>query len=68
MNFDKLKKLSFDEIDCLLDHLTDGEEKLEEVDLKKEKALVRTNKKVYLLETINDDSNYSKAYGVLWEQ
>ena len=40
----------------------------EEVDLKKEKALVRTNKKVYLLETINNDSNYSKAYGVLWEQ
>ncbi len=68
MNFDKLKKLSFDEIDCLLDYLTDGEEKLEEVDLKKEKALVRTNKKVYLLETINNDSNYSKAYGVLWEQ
>lgn len=68
MNFDKLKKLSFDEIDCLFDYLTDGEEKLEEVDLKKEKALVRTNKKVYLLETINDDSNYSKAYGVLWEQ
>lgn len=68
MNFDKLKKLSFDEIDFLLDYLTDGEEKLEEVDLKKEKALVRTNKKVYLLETINDDSNYSKAYGVLWEQ
>ena len=68
MNFDKLKLLSFDEIDCLLDYLTDGEEKLEEVDLKKEKALVRTNKKVYLLETINDDSNYSKAYGVLWEQ
>lgn len=68
MNFDKLKKLSFDEIDYLLDYLTDGEEKLEEVDLKKEKALVRTNKKVYLLETINDDSNYSKAYGVLWEQ
>ena len=68
MNFDKLKKLSFDEIDCLFDYLTDCEEKLEEVDLKKEKALVRTNKKVYLLETINDDSNYSKAYGVLWEQ
>lgn len=68
MNFDKLKKLSFDEIDGLLDYLTDGEEELEEVDLKKEKALVRTNKKVYLLETINDDSNYSKAYGVLWER
>ena len=35
LKFNNLKKLSFDEIDNLLDYLTDGEEVLEEVILKR---------------------------------
>ena len=35
LRFNNLKKLSFDEIDNLLDYLTDGEEVLEEVILKR---------------------------------
>ncbi len=64
MRLDKLKKLSFDEIQALFDYLTDGEELLEEVLLKKNSILIKTNKKVYLLELVKD--NY--GYGVLWEK
>lgn len=64
MQLDKLKKLSFDEIQALFDYLTDGEELLEEVLLKKNSILIKTNKKVYLLELVKD--NY--GYGVLWEK
>lgn len=64
MRLDKLKKLSFDEIQELFDYLTDGEELLEEVLLKKNSILIKTNKKVYLLELVKD--NY--GYGVLWEK
>lgn len=64
MRLDKLKKLSFDEIQALFDYLTDGEELLEEVLLKKKSILIKTNKKVYLLELVKD--NY--GYGVLWEK
>lgn len=63
MRLDKLKKLSFDEIQELFDYLTDGEELLEEVLLKKNSILIKTKKKVYLLELIK--GNY--GYGVLWE-
>lgn len=54
MRLDKLKKLSFDEIQALFDYLTDGEELLEEVLLKKNSILIKTNKKVYLLELVKD--------------
>lgn len=64
MRLDKLKKLSFDEIQELFDYLTDDEELLEEVLLKKNTILIKTNKKVYLLELVKD--NY--GYGVLWEK
>ena len=64
MRLDKLKKLSFDEIQALFDYLTDGEELLEEVFLNKNSILIKTNKKVYLLELVKD--NY--GYGVLWEK
>ena len=64
MLLDKLKKLYFDEIQALFDYLTDGEELLEEVLLKKNSILIKTNKKVYLLELVKD--NY--GYGVLWEK
>ena len=64
MRLDKLKKLSFDEIQALFDYLTDGEELLEEVLLKKNSILIKTNKKVYLLELVKD--NYGD--GVLWEK
>jgi len=64
LRLDKLKKLSFDEIQALFDYLTDGEELLEEVLLKKNSILIKTNKKVYLLELVKD--NY--GYGVLWEK
>lgn len=64
MRLDKLKKLSFDEIQALFDYLTDGEELLEEVLLKKNSILIKTNKKVYLLELVKD--NY--GCGVLWEK
>lgn len=64
MRLDKLKKLSFDEIQALFDYLTDGEELLEEVLLKKNSILIKTNKIVYLLELVKD--NY--GYGVLWEK
>ena len=53
-----------DEIQALFDYLTDGEELLEEVLLKKNSILIKTNKKVYLLELVKD--NY--GYGVLWEK
>ena len=64
MRLDKLKKLSFDEIQALFDYLTDGEELLEEVLLKKSSILIKTNKKIYLLELVK--GNY--GYGVLWEK
>lgn len=64
MRLDKLKKLSFDEIQALFDYLTDGEELLEEVLLKKNSILIKTNKKVYLLELVKD--NY--GYGILWKK
>lgn len=45
LKFNNLKKLSFDEIDNLLDYLTDGEEVLEEVILKRKSITVKTSKK-----------------------
>ena len=37
MNYSKLKNLSFNEIDSLLDYITNGEEELVEVIFKKKK-------------------------------
>ena len=49
LKFNNLKKLSFDEIDTLLDYLTDGEEVLEEVILKRKSITVKTSKKYIIL-------------------
>ena len=60
--------MSFEKIENLLDYLSDGEAELEEVIFRKDRILVRTSKKVYLLENLVDDSYYNNAYGVLWER
>lgn len=67
MKFNNLKRLSFDEIDNLLDYLTDGEEVLEEVILKRKSITVKTNKKVYYIESLKG-SCVRTGYGILWDQ
>lgn len=68
LSFSKLRQMSFEKIENLLQYLSDGEEELEEVIFRKDRILVRTSKKVYLLENLVDDSYYNNAYGVLWER
>lgn len=67
LKFNNLKRLSFDEIDNLLDYLTDGEEVLEEVILKRKSITVKTNKKLYYIESLNI-SCVGTGYGILWDQ
>lgn len=68
LSFSKLRQMSFEKIENLLDYLSDVEEELEEVIFRKDRILFRTSKKVYLLENLIDDSYYNNAYGVLWER
>lgn len=63
LKFNNLKKLSFDEIDNLLDYLTDGEE----VILKRKSVTVKTSKKIYYIESLNN-SCVGTGYGILWDQ
>ena len=63
LKFNNLKKLSFDEIDNLLDYLTDGEE----VILKRKSITVKTSKKIYYIESINNSCS-GTGYGILWDQ
>lgn len=63
LKFNNLKKLSFDEIDNLLDYLTDGEE----VILKRKSITVKTSKKIYYIESLNN-SCVGTGYGILWDQ
>ena len=63
LKFNNLKRLSFDEIDNLLDYLTDGEE----VILKRKRKNVKTNKKLYYIESLNN-SCVGTGYGILWDQ
>lgn len=63
LRFNNLKKLSFDEIDNLLDYLTDGEE----VILKRKSVTVKTSKKIYYIESLNN-SCVGTGYGILWDQ
>ena len=65
LKFNNLKKLSFDEIDNLLDYLTDGEEVLQEVILKS--ITVKTSKKIYYIESLNNSCG-GTVYGILWDQ
>lgn len=67
LRFNNLKKLSFDEIDNLLDYLTDGEEVLQEVILKRKSITVKTSKKIYYIESLNN-SWVGTGYGILWNQ
>lgn len=67
LKFNNLKRLSFDEIDNLLDYLTDGEEILEEVILKRKSITVKTNKKLYYIESLNNFC-VGTGYGILWDQ
>ena len=64
LKFNNLKKLSFDEIDNLLDYLTDGEEVLQEVILKRKSI---TGKKIYYIESLNNSCG-GTVYGILWDQ
>jgi len=66
LKFNNLKRLSFIEIDNLLDYLTDGEEVLEEVILKRKSITVKTNKKLYYIEALNN-SCVRTGYGILWD-
>ena len=45
LSFSKLRQMSFEKIENLLDYLSDGEEELEEVIFRKDRILVRTSKK-----------------------
>ncbi len=63
LKFNNLKKLSFDEIDNLLDYLTDGEE----VILKRKSITVKTSKKIYYIESLNNSCG-GTGYGILWDQ
>lgn len=67
LKFNNLKKLSFDEIDNLLDYLTDGEEVLEEVILKRKSITVKTSKKIYYIESLNNSCGRNWLW-LLWDQ
>ena len=64
LKFNNLKRLSFDEIDNLLDY---GEEVLQEVILKRKSITVKTSKKIYYIESLNN-SCVGTGYGILWDQ
>lgn len=66
MNYSKLKNLSFNEIDSLLDYITNGEEELVEVIFKKKSILIKTDHNTYYCEELENDSNGRYGYGEIW--
>lgn len=66
VNYSKLKNLSFNEIDSLLDYITNGEEELVEVIFKKKSILIKTNHNMYYCEELENDSNGRYGYGEIW--
>lgn len=66
MNYSKLKNLSFNEIDSLLDYITNGEEELVEVIFKKKSILIKTDLNMYYCEELENDSDARYGYGEIW--
>ena len=66
MNYSKLKNLSFNEIDSLLDYITNGEEELVEVIFKKKSILIKTDLNMYYCEELENDSDSRYGYGEIW--
>lgn len=66
MNYSKLKNLSFNEIDSLLDYITNGEEALVEVIFKKKSILIKTDHNMYYCEELEKDSDARYGYGEIW--
>ena len=66
MNYSKLKNLSFNEIDSLLDYITNGEEALVEVIFKKKSILIKTDHNMYYCEGLENDSDVRYGYGEIW--
>ena len=66
MNYSKLKNLSFNEIDRLLDYNTNGEEELVEVIFKKKSILIKTDHNMYYCEELENYSEGRYGYGEIW--
>ena len=66
MNYSKLKNLSFNEIDRLLDYITNGEEELVEVIFKKKSILIKTDHNMYYCEELENYSEGRYGYGEIW--
>ena len=66
MNYSKIKNLSFNEIDRLLDYMTNGKEKLIKVVFKKKSILIVTDSKKYYCEELSNNSGKRYGYAEIW--
>ena len=62
MNYSKIKNLSFNEIDRLLDYMTNGKEKLIKVVFKKKSILIISYSKKYYCEELSSDNGIRYGY------
>ena len=62
MNYSKIKNLSFNEIDRLLDYMTNGKEKLIKVVFKKKIILIISDSKKYYCEELSSDNGIRYGY------
>lgn len=68
MNYSKIKNLSFNKIDSLLNYMTNGKEKLVKVVFKKKSILIITDSKKYYCEEVSSDNGIRYGYAVIWNK
>ena len=67
MNYSKIKNLSFNEIDSLINFMTSGNEKLIEVVFKKKSIPIIPDVKKYYCEELNSDNDFRYGYAEIWK-